>query len=935
MVKTSAPRSFHSDPIKLLSARLGWIGVSLIWLLGNIAHAVTGDSLRSMPSLRVVPNELIASPRYPALFSIQYVNADGTIVDITRSDDVSIEVQDATVARLDAPKIHSTQPGTTNATIRYRDLETKATIICQADTPSSFSREVMSVMTHSGCNQGTCHGNLHGKGGFRLSLRGDDQGFDFYRLTREYGQRRIDPWEPEQSLLLRKATSQLTHQGGTRFTASSPEFEILRTWIADGAPASQSPELVSLEVVPHQALVSGNHRTAQIAVLARFQDGTVRDVTRWSRIEPSTPTGVSVDEFGYVTASSSMDVSLGVTYLSGRAAARIVFLDDSQTMVTQGDGAKTLPANSLSASSEDGAMLAMNPIDAIVRRQCEQLRITPQPRTDDWTLIRRLFLVTVGRLPTADESREFVQDAEYDKVYRWVDRLLADPDFDFMWAMRWSDLIRNEEKVMSPKGTARLHDWLRSQSASDRPIRKWVAELLSSTGSTFDNPPASFHRTHRDPFVAAESSTQVFLGLRMQCAKCHNHPFDVWKQDDYYGVAAYFTTIDRKQIDNKPNDELDKHIITGDEIISLLDRSPEIQHPGRSRKVPPQPLATTRRASDVTSTPVPSDATTDSIANGPAESATAVSSATGPASTNSALTGPELHGSPTSKPTVLNDLAQWMTHENHQFDRNIANRIWSQYFSRGIVDPPDDFRDSNPPSNPELLAFLAEQLKRSKHSLKSLSRLILTSETFARSSDGNSVQINSLDPSIYFASYPIHRLSAEVLLDAIADATGVYAEWPSESPDVPRTARAIRMPGVPKKRGFLTTFGKPDRLLVCECERSSQVSLGQSLALVNGKEVREKLTDAKNRIDALIRSERSVPTMVEELFLTALCRPPSSREMDRAIQLLESATDKPQSIEDAALAITQNLTAPLYQRRRALEDLLWALLNSKEFVMLR
>ncbi|MBM3965326.1 MAG: DUF1553 domain-containing protein [Planctomycetes bacterium] len=908
MVKPSAPLSFQSDPLKLRSVQLGFIGVCLIWLLGSIAQADTGDSSLSMPSLRVVPNELIATLRYPALFSIQYVNADGTIVDVTRSDAVSIEVQDASVARPDAPKIIAMQPGTTNATIRYRDIETKATIICQADSLSTFSREVMSVLTHSGCNQGTCHGNLHGKGGFRLSLRGDDQDFDFYRLTREYGQRRIDPWEPEQSLLLRKATSQLTHQGGARFLDSSPEFEILRTWIADGAPASQSPELVSLEVVPHQALVSGIHRNAQIAVLARFQDGTVRDVTRWSRIEPSTPTGISVDEFGTVTASSSMDVSLGVTYLSGRAAARIVFLDDSQTMTQQADGLKTLPTDSRSASPEDGSILVRNPIDAIVQRQCEQLRITPQPRTDDWTLIRRLFLVTVGRLPTADESRAFVQDLEYEKVNHWVDRLLADPDFDFLWAMRWSDLIRNEEKVMSPKGTALLHDWLRSQSASDRPIREWVAELLSSTGSTFDNPPASFHRTHRDPFVAAESSTQVFLGVRMQCAKCHNHPFDVWKQDDYYGVAAYFTTIDRKQIDNKPKDELDKHIITGDEIISLLDRSPEIQHPGRSRKVPPQPLATTRRAHEVTSTPVPSDAGTESLANGSAELAT---------------------------PTVLNDLAQWMTHENHQFDRNMANRIWSQYFSRGIVDPPDDFRDSNPPSNPELLSFLAEQLKRSNHSLKSLSRLILTSETFARSSDGNSVQMISLDPSIYFASYPIHRLSAEVLLDAIADATGVYSEWPSDSPDVPRTARAIRMTGVPKKRGFLTTFGKPDRLLVCECERSSQVSLGQSLALVNGKEMREKLTDAKNRIDALIRSERSVPTMVEDLFLTTLCRPPSSREMDRAVQLLETATDKPQSIEDAALAITQNLTAPLYQKRRALEDLLWALLNSKEFVMLR
>lgn len=901
MATPPARRSFSCDLTQICAARLGLIFTGFFWWLGGNAHAVPNDSSLPAPRLRILPSELVATPQYPALFSIQYCNADGTIVDITRSEEVTIEVHDTTIARPAPPKIIAIQPGTTNLTIRYRNLETEATFLSQPDAPSTFSREVMSVLTRSGCNQGTCHGNLHGKGGFRLSLRGDDPDFDHYRLTREYGQRRIDPWEPEQSLLLRKATSQLAHQGGARFHEASPEFEILRTWIADGAPASKSPELISIEVVPKQILVSGSQRNAQIAVLARFHDGSVRDVTRWSRIEPSTPTGISVDELGYVTATNSLDVSLGVTYLSGRTAARIVFLEDSKTTGQQGDGSR--------ASAVDAHPIAMNPIDVIIHRQCEQLKITPQPRADDWTLIRRLFLVTVGRLPTADESNAFAHETDQEKVNHWVDRLLADPDFDFMWAMRWSDLIRNEEKVMSPKGTALLHDWLRAQSASDRPIRDWVAELLSSIGSTYDNPPASFHRTHRDPFVAAESSTQVFLGVRMQCAKCHNHPFDVWKQDDYYGVAAYFTTIDRKQIDNKPKDELDKHVITGDEIISLLDRSPEIQHPGRSRKVSPQPLAATRNKTIL--------ATTSDTPH------------TDTPLTDTPLTEPALTS------TVLNDFAQWMTHENHQFDKNIANRIWSQYFSRGIVDPPDDFRDSNPPSNPELLDFLAEQLKQSNHSLKSLSRWILTSETFARSSDGNSAQMTSLDPSIYFASYPIHRLSAEVLLDAIADATGVHSEWPNDSPEAVRNTRAIRMPGVPKKRGFLTTFGKPDRLLVCECERSSQVSLGQSLALVNGKEVRDKLTDAKNRIDALIRSERSNPALVEELFLTTLCRPPSRREMERAIQLLDSASDKPQSIEDAALAITQNLTAPLYHKRRALEDLLWALLNSKEFVMLR
>jgi hypothetical protein len=477
------------------------------------------------------------------------------------------------------------------------------------------------------------------------------------------------------------------------------------------------------------------------------------------------------------------------------------------------------------------------------------------------------------------------------RTEKWVDRLLADPAFDFLWAMRWSDLIRNEDKVMSPRGAGLLHGWLRQQSASDRSLRDWISELLSSTGSTYENPPASFHRTHRDPFIASESIAQVFLGVRMQCARCHNHPFDVWRQDDYYGLAAHFSTIDRKQIDNKPRDELDKHIITGDEIISLADRTAEIKHPGRSTMVGPRPMS---------------------------------------------WPGHPPQATVTEDGTILQRFADWLTKDNPQFDLNIANRVWYQYFGRGIVDPPDDFRDSNPPSNPELLQCIASELRQSGYSLKTLSRIILTSQTFARQTASDMQNEDQLNPIPYFAGYPIRRLPAEVLMDAISDASGVPSQFRAGPEDEPQPIyRAMQMPGIPKGKGFLTTFGKPDRLLVCECERSNQVSFGQSLAMVNGKEIRDKLSEGTNRIDALMHSGAELPAIIDELFLATLCRFPSQAERDAAMALMDSTSDRPQNMTEILLALQQQQTARQYRERRVLEDILWSLMNSKEFIMIR
>lgn len=845
-------------------------GAYALLCIANLAALAQESSLGKSVALKILPESPTATTRYPAQLSVLGIQPDGSAIDLTSDPKLSIELQSSETARVENARVVAIKPGSTTILARYAldkgELTAQAPLAIASDPPVAFDREVISTLTRSGCNLGTCHGNLHGKGGFRLSLRGDDPHFDYYRMAVEFSQRRIDLFDPAKSLLLLKATAQQSHQGGKRFANDSFEYQAIKSWIEQGAPESNASTLVAIEVLPAYQRIAPGNRSARVIVQARYADGSIRDVTRWSRLEPSLPSGLEVTQDGIVQTQHAMDVSIGATYLNGRAAARLVFLGQSDPTPSE--------------LKQLGLLNANNRLDGTIAKQCDQLRIELAGRADEGTFLRRLFLVTIGRLPSPEETLEYIQDTSPMRTQQRIDQLLADPGFDYAWAMRWSDLIRNEDKVMSSRGANLLHEWLREQASADRPMNQWIAQLVSSTGSTYENPPASFYRTHRDPEVAAESTAQVFLGVRIGCAKCHNHPFDRWKQDDYYGLAAHFTTLDRKQIDNKPSDALDKHVITGDEIISLSDKKPQINHPGRSKMVGPAGLQFVATPSDPSPPLDPSR-------------------------------------------SVLQDLAMWLTESNPNFDANLANRIWYQYFGRGIVDPPDDFRESNPPSNPELLSQLANDFRADGYSLKKLSRDILSSSAFARSSQGDLADENILPTAPYFASYPLRRLAAEPLMDAISEVTGVTSPMKTGDSENTTVYSAMRMPGIPKKPGFLTTFGKPNRLLVCECERSNQISLGQSLAMTNGVEIRDKIASGSNRLSGYLEqlqayqagdnSAMSPEKIIEELFLRALCRKPSARELQSTLEVLGSAQDP----------------------RIALEDILWALLNSKEFMMLR
>lgn len=847
---SSVIRSKHATIILFLSLQIAIASFSF-----------ASEGLQDPVSINVFPESIHVTTNNPSQLLIYKSNPDGSLVDIGVDSNVKVSVSDPEVAQFTAERqIAFRSVGTTSITVTLGELRRTIQVTSLAESPVTFTRDVAAVIGKSGCNLGTCHGSLHGKAGLRLSLRGDDLAFDYDRIVREYGGRRIDPILAEESLLLLKSTARVGHLGGRRFGADSESYRHLKDWIELGAPYSESPSLTRIQVLPEVACIDSTQRTAKMMVVAHFSNGTTRDVTRWSRLEPSVPDGATLSDDGTIRVTKSIDLSIGASYLHGRAAGRFTFLGETPSL-------ETFPS------------IANNPIDVLVGNRLTQMRIPAAPEVDDATFLRRVYLVVVGRLPTSQQARDFLADTKFNKRELLVDELLADHGFDLTWALRWSDLLRNEDKVMSSRGTAVFHQWLTEQIAKDRPWNEWTAELVRSIGSTYDNPPASFHRTHRDPMTAAESIGQVFLGVRIQCAKCHNHPFDSWRQDDYYGLSAYFSTITRKQIDNNPKDKLDSHEITGDEIISLEERKAEIYHPGLSKKVAASPL---RKASTTT------------ISESPLSSGSSL----------------------TTKTTPLDEIATWLTHENDMFDRNMANRIWFQYFGVGIVDPPDDFRVSNPPSNPELLEYLAKELRRSGYSLRHLTRLILTSQTFARRGAQHSEESTG-ESTIYgtpfFSDYRIRRMSAESLIDAISSVTDVPSDYPSANAPEIVAHQAMAMPGIPKGPGFLRTFGKPNRLLVCECERSNQVSLVQSLSLANGPEVRSKITSERNTIGQMLTENILPEAAIDEIFMRALARAPHDKEWVAFREML-NGVESP---------------------RRVLEDVLWAVINSKEFVMIR
>ena len=693
--------------------------------------------------------------------------------------------------------------------------------------PAHFTHDIVPLFTKYGCNGGGCHGKSEGQNGFRLSLLGFEPGEDYEHLVHESRGRRLFPAAPENSLLLLKATGEMPHGGGARMERNTPDYLAIVRWMEQGLPQGKAadPHPVSITVFPAERLLAPES-AQQLQVTAHYSDGTQRDITATVKYESNARDMAEVSSSGLVKTAK----------LTGDAAIMVRF----QEMV--GVFRATVP---LGAPLTDFPP-ERNFIDKHVFAKLRTLGLPPSAVCDDATFLRRVTLDIAGRLPSADEAEAFPADISPDKRVALVDRLLATTDYAEYFASKWSGLLRNKRGNSPPHATHAFHAWLRDSLNRNLPYDHFARAILSASGTISANPPAAWYRAVTKQQEQLQDVAQVFCGQRLQCAQCHHHPYEKWSQQDYYGFAAFFSTIGRKPAD-EPGEEAVFHQWRDASAVNIKTQQPVKPTPLGAAVLDLKPQDDPRRA-----------------------------------------------------------LAAWLiAPENPFFARVLVNRYWKHFLGRALVEPEDDLRTTNPATNPALLDGLAAHFKESHFDLKALIRAVCTSTTYQLSSLPN--EHNAADRQNYSRFFP-RRLPAEVLLDAIDTVTGVPTKFPGQ----PNGARAVALPDDSFNAGsyFLTVFGRPDNTSACECERTTDSSLAQSLHLLNSKSVQEKITNAEGRAAALAKDGQPLDQRIRRLFLTAHARPPGAEETAKAVSYVTSREAKPV----------------------AWEDLVWALMNSKEFL---
>ena len=719
------------------------------------------------------------------------------------------------------------------AAIKIESAPEAATLTAPGPNPGpegwSFRNHVIPVLTKMGCNSGACHGALAGKNGFKLTLRGYDPELDYAVLTRQAAARRVSLVEPHKSLILLKPTLTIPHGGGKRFDPDSLEYRVISEWIAAGAPppTDRDPQIQKLEVTPSAQMLKIGDQT-QVKVRAIFSDGHTEDVTRWAKYTSSDAGIAAVDENGRIKMLGHGESTISVWYLSRVASARVGVPFPSE--ISQEAFAKAARRNF---------------IDELVLKKLRELNIAPSGPATDNQFIRRAYLDAIGVLPAPDEVRRFTADASPDKRDRLIDMRLERPEYVDYWSYKWADLLLVSSRKLPPKTLLSFNRWIRESVERNKPWDQFVRELITSSGNSQENGAVSYYVVHRTPIDRAENMTVAFMGIRMTCARCHNHPMEKWTQKDYYSLANLFARVSLKN-GAGPGD-----------VEVFTSPAGEINHPRLGRPLAPRPLD---------GEAIPLDSPRDR----------------------------RVH------------FADWLTSPaNPYFARMIVNRVWRNFMGRGLVEPVDDMRATNPASNEELLRALEEDFIQHKFDLKHLIRTIMQSGTYQTSAAANDT--NAGDER-YYSHYIVKRLPAEVILDALSQVTGVPTKFEGQPPGT----RAMQLPDSRIESYFLTIFGRPERLITAESERMPDPTLTQALHIINGDTLNEKLRAPGNVIDAFIKENLPDDRIIERLYLAAFSREPSAQEKERLAEAI--AREKGDD------------------RRQVLEDLAWAVLTSKEFL---
>ncbi len=712
----------------------------------------------------------------------------------------------------------------------------------------SFRNHVLPVLSKQGCNMGACHGALAGKGGFRLSLRGYDPEGDHYNITRDARGRRIELAAPARSLLLTKPTVAVKHKGGRRLDVASADYELLAEWIVYGAkpPKSDDATLERLEVFPKQMILKrgAKHR---LSVRAVYSDGREEDVTRWAKFGSTDATVAEVDErTGELNVIGYGEGAITVWFSTQVVIARVIAPYENK-----------LPKELFAKAAR------ANFIDELVLNQLQRLNLKPSSRSNDPEFLRRVYLDTIGKMPTTAETRAFLADKSADKRKRLIDSLLARAEFVDYWTYRWADVFLINGRLLRPDAVKAYYAWLRKQVEANTPWDELARQVVTAKGDSTSEGEVNFYSVHQDPESMAENVSQAFLSLSIGCAKCHNHPLEKWTNDQYYSFANLFARVRAKGWggDSRSGD--------GKRTLYVMAKGDLIQ-PRTGKPQPPAPLD---------GEPIATDSTRDRR---------------------------EL-------------LAEWLTSpDNPYFTKAVANRVWAAFFGIGLVNQIDDMRVSNPPSNPQLMDALADHLIKHDYDLKSLIRVILNSETYQRSSE--SLPENK-DDRKHFSRYFPRRLMAEILHDAIAGITGVATEFKElaltdgskqKTDAYPKGTRALQLADSSVASYFLKTFGRNERVITCECERSETPSMVQVLHLSNGDTLNDKLKSKDSHVTGLLAAEPDTAKLVDEIYLQCLARFPNYREKKSLLAVFKEASAK--------------------EKRQVVEDLYWALMTSREFL---